>query len=533
MGIGRMRGCGNPNSLPSITLRLGSSKNPSPAGAGPVIGPPPARQWRKQSRNCRKGWTSWRCCQPPQNASDRRLVIGSSVAELVAEGRLSPATTYVPPAAPDLSGIRKRAGDYEVDALAERMSNADLVGNAVEHYQQFSPQLSGLVYCRSVRHSELEFRSSVGAALRLVKGQAVPETGQAFARARELWEQLGSPAEYLHVPYGQSRYHIYRGELDLAMSLDEDLLRLSRQRNDPRGLVLSLQSYGLGQMLAGGFASSRSNLEAVLALYDPTSHHSLGYRTGSHPQVNSQAVLGIVLFCLGFPDQALAGSSAAIAEARRLAHPPSLAVSLFIGAILHLLDGEIAALDERAGELIGVTTEHGFPFWRAVGTIYRGWVKVKNGDVAGGIPLLRSSSSACRATGSEAWVTYHIALLARACESAGQVEEGLTLLDEALQIVERTGERWFAAELAQRPAAAAARASRGRRGTVSQSPEHRRGAGGQAMGIARRREPRPVAPRPGPPRRSPRPAYTRLRLVHGRLRHPNLKEAKTLLDELA
>ena len=42
---------------------------------------------------------------------------------------------------------------------------------------------------------------------------------------------------------------------------------------------------------------------------------------------------------------------------------------------------------------------------------------------------------------------HYIALLATACEIAGQVEEALTLLDEALQIVERTGERWFAAEL--------------------------------------------------------------------------------------
>ena len=40
-----------------------------------------------------------------------------------------------------------------------------------------------------------------------------------------------------------------------------------------------------------------------------------------------------------------------------------------------------------------------------------------------------------------------IALLAAACEITGQVEEGLTLLDDALQIVEKTGERWFAAEL--------------------------------------------------------------------------------------
>jgi predicted ATPase len=38
-------------------------------------------------------------------------------------------------------------------------------------------------------------------------------------------------------------------------------------------------------------------------------------------------------------------------------------------------------------------------------------------------------------------------LLAGACQIAGQVEESMTLLVEASQIVERTGERWLAAEL--------------------------------------------------------------------------------------
>ena len=200
-------------------------------------------------------------------------------------------------------------------------------------------------------------------------------------------------------------------------------------------------------MFAGRFASSRSHLEEALALYDPISHRSLVHQAGIHPHVNSQAYLGIVLFCLGFPDQALAQSNAAIAEARRLAHPPSLAVSLAIGARLLSLVGDNAALDERADQLVAVATEQGFPYWRAQGTIYRGWVKVKNGDVAEGISLLRSGSSAYRATGAEAWMPYHIALLARACEIAGQIEEAVTLLDDALQIVERTGERWLAAEL--------------------------------------------------------------------------------------
>ena len=43
-----------------------------------------------------------------------------------------------------------------------------------------------------------------------------------------------------------------------------------------------------------------------------------------------------------------------------------------------------------------------------------------------------------------------MALLARACEIAGDIEEPLTLLDDALQIVTRTGERWLAAELNRR-----------------------------------------------------------------------------------
>jgi hypothetical protein len=54
--------------------------------------------------------------------------------------------------------------------------------------------------------------------------------------------------------------------------------------------------------------------------------------------------------------------------------------------------------------------------------------------------LLRSGSAASRATG--AWAPHNIALLAAGCDIAGQVEEALTLLEDALRIVETTGERW-------------------------------------------------------------------------------------------
>jgi class 3 adenylate cyclase/predicted ATPase len=328
-----------------------------------------------------------------------------------------------------------------------RSAARSAMAEAAAQLQKGLDQLAFLSDAPKRQRQELEFWSALGAALFAVKGAAAPETGHAYARARELWEQLGFPAEFLQVPYGEARYHMFRGELDLALRLDESLLRLSRQRNDSAGLVLGHFSSGRNLMHAGRFASSRSHLEDVLALYDLISDNSLVHQIGFYPHVNSQGLLGIVLFCLGFPDQALARSSAAIAEARRLAHLPSLAVSLTNGITVLSLVGDNATLDEWVDEVVAVTTEQGFPVWRAQGTIFRGWVKVKNGDVAEGISLLRSGSSAYRATGAEAYIPHFFALLAGACEIAGQVEEAVTLFDQALQIVERTGQGWLAAEL--------------------------------------------------------------------------------------
>src|SRR5271169_5675510 len=382
---------------------------------------------------------------------------------------------------------------------------------------------------------ELEFRSALGGVLQAAKGYAAPETGRAHAGARELWERLGSPSEFLQVPLGQSVYHSVRGDLDLAQRLADDLLRLSRQRNDFSGLVLGHASSGRNLMYVGRFASSRSHLEEALALYDPISNRSLGNQFGSDAYVNSQAYLGFVLFCLGYPDQALAQIDAAIAEARRLGHRPSLALTLTFGARLHSLGGENAALDERAAQLIAVATEQGFPFWRAMGAIYRGWVKVKNGNVTEGISLLRSGSTAYRATGAELYMPHFVALLAGACEIAGQVEEAVILLDDALQIVERTGERWFAAELNRHKGQLLLR-----QGHTEAAEELYR----KALSIAREQEAKLwelratvslARLRRDQGRRTE--ARARLAPVYGWFTEgfdtPDLKDAKALLDELA
>jgi predicted ATPase len=122
-------------------------------------------------------------------------------------------------------------------------------------------------------------------------------------------------------------------------------------------------------------------------------------------------------------------------------------MSLGIDALLLSIIGDDVGLEQRADGLVAFATDQGFPFYRATGAIFRGWVKAKNADVTEGLSLLRAGSSAYCATGATAWMSLYIALLAGACEIAGQIEEGAARLDQALQLVERTGERWFAAEL--------------------------------------------------------------------------------------
>jgi class 3 adenylate cyclase/predicted ATPase len=330
----------------------------------------------------------------------------------------------------------------------QRSAARSAVAEAAAQLQKGLDLLALLPNSPERQRQELEFQIAFGAAVQAVKGFGAPETGNAYTRAGELWEQLNSPSEFFGVPYGQSSYHMIRGELDLALRLDQDLLRLAHQRSNPIGILLGHASLGRNLMYAGRFKLSRLHLEQALHLFnDPVSQCLIDHQAAGRPQIVSKAVLGYILFFLGFPDQALAETNAAISEAQRLAHSPTLALTLGCGTMLLLLAERGASFSEWVDQMVAVAADQGFAFWRAYGMICRGWVRVKKGDLQEGISLLRSGLIAYRASGAETYMPHHVALLARALEIERQIDEVLILLDDALQIIERTGERWFAAEL--------------------------------------------------------------------------------------
>jgi predicted ATPase len=130
-----------------------------------------------------------------------------------------------------------------------------------------------------------------------------------------------------------------------------------------------------------------------------------------------------------------------------VSHPFSLGFALAFAAWLHQLRREGHAAHERAAALIALAIDQGFPFWDSWGTVLRGWALAEQGQCAEGIAQLRQGIAAWRATGAELQLPYYLALLVEAYRKAGQVEEGLRVLAEALAAVHKTGERQHEAEL--------------------------------------------------------------------------------------
>ncbi|MBU8540835.1 DEAD/DEAH box helicase [Falsiroseomonas tokyonensis] len=108
------------------------------------------------------------------------MVMGPTVAHLVAGGFLTPAKIFAPAEAPDLSGVRTKGGDYDASALSDAMATPKLVGDAVEHYRRHVPGQPAILFSPSVAHAE-----RMAEAFRAAGFRAVAASGSSLASERD------------------------------------------------------------------------------------------------------------------------------------------------------------------------------------------------------------------------------------------------------------------------------------------------------------------------------------------------------------
>ncbi|MFQ5796557.1 MAG: BTAD domain-containing putative transcriptional regulator [Candidatus Bipolaricaulia bacterium] len=318
---------------------------------------------------------------------------------------------------------------------------------AIDHLTKGLEVLDKLPEAPERAQPELMLQTVLGTALIATKGHAAPEVEETFGRARELCQQVGETAELWPVLLGLWAFYLMRAELQTALELGEQLLHLAQREQDSVLPVNTHRTLGVALFHQGELASAQEHLEQGIALYNPKDHRTYALYGSGDPEVVCLTYDGHSLWSLGYPDQALNRSHEAIALAEELTHLYSLGWALSHAALLHQFRREAQAVQQRAEAAIALSTEHGFSFPLAIGTILRGWALAEQGQGDEGIAQLQQGLTTWRAIGSELGRPYALSLLAEAYGEVEQSEEGLTVLAEALDLVNKTGEQFYKAEL--------------------------------------------------------------------------------------
>lgn len=306
--------------------------------------------------------------------------------------------------------------------------------------------LEGLPVGAERTQHELGLQVSLGVPLMVTKGYASPEVERTYGRARELCLQVGETPQLATVLWALWAYYLVAGKLQTALEVAQQYRALAQKTQDPELLLETCQLMGLTLHHLGDLVSARPHLQQGMALYDPGRHHALIFRHGGvDTGVAMQTHLALTLWLLGYPSQARGSMRDALRLAQKLNHPFSDAYAWLCVAWLCELCGE--NVRQPAEKAVSICLEHGFPFWGAIASMLAGWARVAEGAVDAGIAQMRHGRAAIEATGAQLFVTHPVSLLVKAHAKAGRVEEGLTLLGEALAMIARTGDGAWDAEL--------------------------------------------------------------------------------------
>jgi predicted ATPase len=349
------------------------------------------------------------------------------------------------------AGLAEKAIQYWV-AAGQRSLARSATAEAVAQLRNGLALLFGVGDDERRLELELELQTALGRALITTMGYGSSEMADAYARARELCERLHRRQQLAPVLFGQCFYEAARGELDLALEHAAAMRRLAEAGHDPRLLVTSCRMIGQVQFFRGEFGDARARQEEGLASFDPADRPFYAAMALQDAQVPMLMFLSMALSALGYLDQSRARGDEALAVARRLAQPYTLALTLYhsLRNIVRVGRANIPAASlalTRVDEMEALVAEHNFRGFWGLGVMLRGCCRAASGQTHEGIALLDEGFAAHRTTRQGFWVPFFLSLQADAYRRAGRTATALAQLIEALEATNAHQERWFEAEI--------------------------------------------------------------------------------------
>src|SRR6266568_2703346 len=296
--------------------------------------------------------------------------------------------------------------------------------------------------------SELLLQTSLGNSLRATKGWSIDSVKHAYTRALQLCKESGFDEHTLPAVFGLWTWNFVHAALGEARALADHLVNTAENVDDSVYKVLAHQALGFTLFARGELAAAHAALERSISMSEDSKAAAYLDLSAQDPRVHVRLYDGMVLWLLGYPDQALR----VCAEARRYAntfqHPFSEAMARSISLRVHQLRGEAAVVAGQADAAIALCEEHEFVHYLAMALILRGWASAQQGEFEKGTAKIQEGLEKERATGALLFESYTLGLLADACIKNERYGQALDFLQQAqLRLDEENSERYYAAEI--------------------------------------------------------------------------------------
>lgn len=367
-------------------------------------------------------------------------------------------------------------------------------------------------------------------AIAAMKGPGAPEVEAGNARAQALLDDTDDNHFTLPTLARLTLFYQMRARFPEAIATGRRCLALAERAADTPAQIVALSYLAQNLMFTAVLHESREAAERALSLYDPEEHqdYCLGV-IGMDLRVVCQGTLGLVLWFLGYPEQALTHATAALSWAEELDHANSIAWALLYLVSIHYYHRDHDKVEATSARLREVSERHGL-YMSMFAAVWHGWltrdVEVPEQILAG-----------FRAYGQLFSLPYWSSTVAESEAARGRLDAAIERLDACIAESEATGEIFYVPELfhlkgrfvLQRDGGATLLAEACLRRAIALARAH-----GSRMcelraavtlgGILR------SVGRPGEARDLLEPSYSGFTEGHDR---PDLVEARALLDALA
>ena len=289
---------------------------------------------------------------------------------------------------------------------------------------------------------ELELLLDFGVTAFTTKGWWVPEVGTAYNRARALCEELGDKSSLFFVFFGLWSFHLVRADHATAYGFAMEMQRLASEARDASNLTIAGWAVGASQFFMGKLAEAHATFDETIRNYDRERDRGLVIKFAQDPSVCCLCFDAMALWMMGDAEHAERRAKQCLELARAVGDRFVLVWCLTMLTKYKVMRRDFDDIDQWITEGLTIAKENGYEYYRTSLHAYRLAMDLELGKYE---QLSKSSSMYAKHNYlAKPWV---YSVIAEAMGNCGKADDGLALINQALEALELTSERYAETEL--------------------------------------------------------------------------------------